>query len=105
MARGALLICLYLLFIVESTLTKSIPGAANDDPCYKTDENGQRVKDPECNKCEKGYWRAGNECLPCECDSVGSTSNQCNEMGQCPCRERSVTGRKCDRDNSNYKRT
>ena len=40
-------------------------------------------------------------CLPCACSENGSSSNSCNEEGQCSCTE-GVTGDKCDKCASGY---
>ncbi|XP_076245323.1 wing blister [Calliopsis andreniformis] len=43
----------------------------------------------KCDKCKPAHY--GNpleqNCLPCDCDPLGSSSNECNEIsGQCPCK-------------------
>ncbi|CAL1547746.1 unnamed protein product, partial [Lymnaea stagnalis] len=47
--------------------------------------------------CRTNYYgiNNGTGCFNCECNGQGSTSLQCNDAGQCPCKD-SVTGKKCD---------
>ncbi|XP_007578148.1 laminin subunit gamma-1 [Poecilia formosa] len=53
---------------------------------------------PNCERCLDNYHRdqSGNRCLPCNCNSIGSESPQCNTRGVCACKP-GVTGEKCDR--------
>ncbi|XP_027875481.1 laminin subunit gamma-1 [Xiphophorus couchianus] len=53
---------------------------------------------PNCERCLDNYHRdqSGNRCLPCNCNSIGSESPQCNNRGVCACKP-GVTGEKCDR--------
>lgn len=55
------------------------------------------VTDRTCSSCRTNYYgiNNGTGCLNCECNENGSTSLQCDETGQCPCKD-SVTGKKCD---------
>ncbi|XP_037977855.2 laminin subunit gamma-1 [Plutella xylostella] len=49
-----------------------------------------------CERCRENYFQAaGDVCLPCNCNSVGSRSLQCNSEGKCQCKP-GVTGDKCD---------
>lgn len=40
--------------------------------------------------------QSGRGCVPCNCNSFGSKSFDCEESGQCWCQP-GVTGKKCDR--------
>ncbi|KAF5900958.1 laminin subunit gamma-2-like, partial [Clarias magur] len=50
-----------------------------------------------CESCTEGYFhqRAGEGCLPCSCNPVGSEGAGCDSQGQCVCK-RGVQGAKCD---------
>ncbi|XP_072544361.1 laminin subunit gamma-2 [Salminus brasiliensis] len=50
-----------------------------------------------CENCKEGYYhlRAGERCLLCNCNSVGSVGPGCNSQGQCVCKQ-GVQGAKCD---------
>ncbi|XP_060809520.1 laminin subunit gamma-1 [Amyelois transitella] len=51
---------------------------------------------PNCERCRENYYQGERDiCLPCNCDTVGSRSLQCNAEGRCPCKP-GVTGDKCD---------
>uniref|UniRef100_A0AAY4DW82 Basement membrane-specific heparan sulfate proteoglycan core protein n=1 Tax=Denticeps clupeoides TaxID=299321 RepID=A0AAY4DW82_9TELE len=41
------------------------------------------------------FQKAGRGCVPCNCNSFGSKSFDCDESGQCRCQP-GVTGQKCD---------
>ncbi|GFN92862.1 LOW QUALITY PROTEIN: laminin subunit gamma-1 [Plakobranchus ocellatus] len=59
---------------------------------------GTRIRiDGTCSFCRPNFYgiSGGQGCRECGCDPQGSTSLQCNESGQCPCKD-SVTGLKCD---------
>ncbi|XP_053089765.1 laminin subunit gamma-2 [Pangasianodon hypophthalmus] len=51
-----------------------------------------------CESCKEGYYhqRAGERCLPCYCNPVGSEGPGCDSQGQCVCK-RGVQGAQCDR--------
>ncbi|KAG7329883.1 hypothetical protein KOW79_006105 [Hemibagrus wyckioides] len=51
-----------------------------------------------CESCKEGYYhqRAGEHCLPCACNSVGSEGPGCDSQGQCVCKQ-GVQGTQCDR--------
>ncbi|KAI5103910.1 laminin subunit gamma-2 [Silurus meridionalis] len=51
-----------------------------------------------CENCKEGYYhqRAGERCLPCFCNPVGSEGAGCDSQGQCVCK-RGVQGARCDR--------
>ncbi|OCT80167.1 hypothetical protein XELAEV_18026982mg [Xenopus laevis] len=65
-----------------------------------------------CNKCAEGYFgnaleakgchkpqtfgiQSAQGCVPCNCNSFGSKSFDCDDSGQCRCQP-GVTGKKCD---------
>lgn len=53
----------------------------------------------KCDRCISEHWNINSKtgCEPCNCDKVGSLSNDCNmDSGQCVCKP-GVGGRKCDR--------
>uniref|UniRef100_A0AAY4DVF4 Laminin subunit alpha 2 n=1 Tax=Denticeps clupeoides TaxID=299321 RepID=A0AAY4DVF4_9TELE len=47
----------------------------------------------KCDECT--HPQAGRGCVPCNCNSFGSKSFDCDESGQCRCQP-GVTGQKCD---------
>ncbi|CAG0918509.1 unnamed protein product [Notodromas monacha] len=52
-----------------------------------------------CNTCDYGFYgdpmTADGQCLPCNCNPYGSTSDMCDkDTGQCPCK-RGTSGRSC----------
>ncbi|KAF4117409.1 hypothetical protein G5714_001962 [Onychostoma macrolepis] len=51
-----------------------------------------------CENCKEGYYhqRAGDNCVPCNCNTAGSQGPGCNNEGQCSCKQ-GVYGDKCDR--------
>ncbi|XP_060786974.1 laminin subunit gamma-2 [Neoarius graeffei] len=51
-----------------------------------------------CESCKEGYYhqRAGERCLPCYCNPLGSEGPGCDSQGQCLCK-RDVQGTQCDR--------
>lgn len=53
--------------------------------------------DRKCSECRQNFYGIGRGtgCLPCECHVTGSTSQQCEENGQCPCVE-TVQDLRCD---------
>ncbi|KAH9495698.1 hypothetical protein Btru_016073 [Bulinus truncatus] len=60
--------------------------------------NGTNIMiDGTCSHCFPNYYGidSGQGCLPCNCNVNGSTDQQCDETGQCPCKD-TVTGLKCD---------
>nr|KAI8748348.1 laminin subunit alpha-1-like [Biomphalaria glabrata] len=62
------------------------------------DNNGTSIRiDGTCSHCLPNYFgiESGQGCSPCNCSVDGSTSLQCDETGQCPCKD-TVTGLKCD---------
>ncbi|KAM6918219.1 laminin subunit alpha-3-like [Xenentodon cancila] len=62
-----------------------------------------RIGGRQCDRCAAGYYRFP-DCVPCDCDQGGVTSNVCHpDSGRCLCR-RNVAGIRCDtcRDGSFY---
>ncbi|XP_028966336.1 laminin subunit alpha-1 [Galendromus occidentalis] len=53
---------------------------------------------PDCSRCKEGYFGyiPQEGCRPCDCNSVGSLSVDCDGNGQCRCRE-GFEGVKCDK--------
>ncbi|XP_060046469.1 laminin subunit alpha-2 [Erinaceus europaeus] len=51
-----------------------------------------------CDECKPETFglQSGRGCIPCNCNSFGSKSFDCEENGQCWCQP-GVTGKKCDR--------
>uniref|UniRef100_A0A673J6E4 Laminin subunit gamma-2-like n=1 Tax=Sinocyclocheilus rhinocerous TaxID=307959 RepID=A0A673J6E4_9TELE len=51
-----------------------------------------------CENCKEGYYhqRAGDNCVPCNCNTAGSRGPVCNNEGRCTCKQ-GVYGDKCDR--------
>uniref|UniRef100_A0A8D0C8G7 Laminin EGF-like domain-containing protein n=1 Tax=Salvator merianae TaxID=96440 RepID=A0A8D0C8G7_SALMN len=56
-----------------------------------------------CELCRLGYYRNAsaklddeNICIECNCSSVGSVHDRCNEKGVCECKQ-GTTGPKCDK--------
>uniref|UniRef100_A0A8C4LN61 Laminin subunit alpha-2 n=1 Tax=Equus asinus asinus TaxID=83772 RepID=A0A8C4LN61_EQUAS len=56
------------------------------------------VQGRRCDECKPKTFgvRSGRGCVPCNCNSFGSKSFDCEENGQCWCQP-GVTGKKCDR--------
>lgn len=56
-----------------------------------------------CNECQANFWGNPNvECYPCECDVIGSASQQCDrETGLCIC-HKGIGGEKCDQCDRGY---
>ena len=56
-----------------------------------------------CEKCLENFYRqnANDDCLPCECNIIGSLSQQCDITGACKCKL-GVTGSKCDQCINSY---
>ncbi|KAM6181305.1 laminin subunit alpha-2 isoform 1-T1 [Erethizon dorsatum] len=55
------------------------------------------VQGRRCEKCKPETFglQSGRGCVPCNCNSFGSKSFDCEESGQCWCQP-GVTGKKCD---------
>ncbi|XDV27541.1 hypothetical protein PO909_031046 [Leuciscus waleckii] len=51
-----------------------------------------------CENCKEGYHhqRAGDNCVPCNCNTAGSQGPFCNNEGRCVCKQ-GIYGDKCDR--------
>lgn len=50
-----------------------------------------------CERCKRGFYRAPNgDCVACNCDPLGSVSDQCTTDGQCLCKQ-GVEGVRCQR--------
>ncbi|KAG1934783.1 laminin subunit gamma-2 [Pimephales promelas] len=51
-----------------------------------------------CENCKEGYHhqRAGDNCVPCNCNTAGSLGPFCNNEGRCACKQ-GFYGGKCDR--------
>ncbi|XP_053142140.1 laminin subunit alpha-2 isoform X3 [Hemicordylus capensis] len=51
-----------------------------------------------CDECKRGTFgvQSSRGCVPCNCNSFGSKSFDCDETGQCHCQP-GVGGKKCDR--------
>ncbi|KAK2860991.1 hypothetical protein Q7C36_005157 [Tachysurus vachellii] len=51
-----------------------------------------------CESCKEGFYhqKAGENCLPCDCNPLGSEGRGCDDQGQCVCK-RGVQGTQCDR--------
>eukprot|EP00118_Oscarella_pearsei_P025062 m.307415 g.307415 ORF g.307415 m.307415 type:complete len:2013 (+) comp42255_c0_seq1:49-6087(+) len=56
----------------------------------------ENVAGGNCSQCEENYYGFVNngQCRACNCDSVGSSSLQCDSDGQCPCKA-GVSGLQC----------
>uniref|UniRef100_G1SX80 Laminin subunit alpha-2 n=1 Tax=Oryctolagus cuniculus TaxID=9986 RepID=G1SX80_RABIT len=56
------------------------------------------VQGRRCDECKRETFglQSGRGCVPCNCNSFGSKSFDCEESGQCWCQP-GVTGKKCDR--------
>ncbi|KAK9508703.1 hypothetical protein O3M35_006195 [Rhynocoris fuscipes] len=55
----------------------------------------------QCDMCQENYYGFSVDgCLPCECDSIESVSQECNATGWCLCLE-NVEGKHCDRCKEN----
>ncbi|KAI7809700.1 putative laminin subunit gamma-2, partial [Triplophysa rosa] len=52
----------------------------------------------QCENCKEGYYhqRAGDDCVPCDCNTAGSQGPACNNEGRCTCKP-GIHGDKCDR--------
>lgn len=50
-----------------------------------------------CEECAPGYYGFGNGlgCRPCNCDSIGASSTQCDSEGSCQCQP-GIAGSNCD---------
>ncbi|XP_063219684.1 laminin subunit beta-1 isoform X2 [Bacillus rossius redtenbacheri] len=79
----------------------------NAGPCSR--ETGQcpclpNVIGLSCDECAENHWKiaSGTGCEPCNCDPVGSYSDQCNLYeGQCDCKP-GFGGRQCNQCQTNY---
>ena len=61
---------------------------------------------PKCDRCDYGFFgdpmEPFGECLPCNCNQLGSQSDQCDQIsGQCFC-VAGVTGRDCSQCQPRY---
>ncbi|ELV12742.1 Laminin subunit alpha-1 [Tupaia chinensis] len=56
------------------------------------------VTGQQCDQCLHGYYGLdrGLGCLPCNCNTAGSMSDDCTDEGQCRCVP-GVAGKRCDR--------
>ncbi|XP_037816684.1 laminin subunit beta-1 [Lucilia sericata] len=57
-----------------------------------------------CDECAVNHWKiaSGEGCEACECDPIGSLSEQCNRYdGQCECKQ-GFGGRACNQCQANY---
>ncbi|XP_037959538.1 laminin subunit beta-1 [Teleopsis dalmanni] len=62
------------------------------------------VRGISCSECVVNHWKiaSGEGCEACECDPIGSLSEQCNRYtGQCDCRD-GFGGRACNQCQSNF---
>nr|XP_014351267.1 PREDICTED: laminin subunit gamma-1 [Latimeria chalumnae] len=62
------------------------------------------VTSRDCSACEPGFYNlhSGRGCERCDCNSIGSTSGQCDiQTGQCECQP-GVTGQQCQRCEINH---
>ncbi|XP_038613826.1 laminin subunit gamma-2 [Tachyglossus aculeatus] len=75
-----------------------------DPALFRKTENGLRClncKDNtagvHCEKCKEGFYRQWDRdpCLPCNCNSKGALSPQCDHYGRCSCKP-GVMGDRCD---------
>ena len=67
-------------------------------PCLKN------VIGTRCDECIENHWKiaSGQGCEACDCDRVGSNSEQCNPYdGQCDCTQ-GFGGRACDQCETNF---
>ncbi|XP_059489146.1 agrin-like isoform X2 [Neocloeon triangulifer] len=79
-------------------------GSYSEDQC--DEETGQcdcrpGVGGEKCDRCEPGYWgllklsEGYLGCIPCQCSSLGSVRDDCEQMtGRCVCKP-GVTGQRC----------
>ncbi|XP_014242090.1 laminin subunit gamma-1 isoform X2 [Cimex lectularius] len=53
---------------------------------------------PHCERCRDNYYldEDTKECLPCDCNEIGSMNLQCNSNGKCICKF-GVDGEKCEK--------
>ncbi|GCB72288.1 hypothetical protein scyTo_0006235 [Scyliorhinus torazame] len=58
---------------------------------------------PNCERCRADFYRQGPDaqCLPCNCNPVGSISTQCENYGRCSCKP-GVMGDKCNHCQPGY---
>lgn len=57
-----------------------------------------------CDECSENHWKiaSGDGCEACDCDPIGSVSEQCNRyIGQCECKE-GFGGRQCNECETNF---
>ena len=56
-----------------------------------------------CERCHDNFFRFRDQdiCQPCNCDTEGSLTAECDSNGQCRCKP-GVTGAKCDRCDANF---
>ena len=79
------------------------PGLVPTKDLLPCDKNGQcqcrdNVIGKNCSQCPPKYWNvaAGNGCIKCKCNPVGSVDDFCSlDSGQCNCKE-GVAGRQCN---------
>ncbi|XP_043914324.1 laminin subunit gamma-3 isoform X2 [Protopterus annectens] len=58
---------------------------------------------PHCEQCQQHFYQSDPQdiCYPCNCNSTGSLTLQCNNLGMCSCKQH-VTGEKCDQCQLGY---
>lgn len=67
-------------------------------PCLKN------VEGIRCDQCIRNHWKiaSGDGCEACDCDPIGSLSEQCNPYdGQCRCKD-GFGGRQCNECQANF---
>ncbi|CAD5124265.1 DgyrCDS12560 [Dimorphilus gyrociliatus] len=64
------------------------------------------VGERTCSKCLTDYYGFTNTsfvgCVPCNCNSAGSQTGQCNDDGICTCKDGNTEGIKCDSCKNNF---
>ena len=88
-----------LLKSVQAQYCTKIAGLTKDEcnklPC-ETGHYGSK-----CQFCKIGYYKAGLQCQPCNCNPYGQSSISCNHLGICRCKT-GYTGSKCDQCDDHY---
>ncbi|XP_062849101.1 laminin subunit gamma-2 [Trichomycterus rosablanca] len=105
MSTGWVFLCAICLFYSVQATHRSTSCVCNGKALYCVrDSLGLRCENCQdntegrhCENCKEGYYHqsAGERCLPCYCNPLGSEGAGCDSQGQCMCKL-GVHGARCD---------